>query len=335
MNKNSIFKKAASVISGLLISSMVVAPGVFAGSNVSSDDCHSYSHNQSVNDIRRFVVETSRELEICASKAQDGDEIVLKNDLFVDFKLYIKSSICLNLNNHSLTVKDGGVILIGDKVFARNEKYVVHQKGYFKLQPTYRTVRDGGRYKTVTEWNNVWHEPRDEMHYREIYDYSDNVNVIIKDGKIKKEKGLPGQNGVKDSWRDYNGEDGQTPSAPVEVVSGTVNLINAKIKGGEGGNGGKGAYGSLSHLFACGGDAGNGGDGGRGGYAVYLHRKECRLILGKKGKLKGGNGGEGGKAGKIHPGYWVIPGSEGCDGKEGLRGKPYNEINNETNNEEK
>lgn len=347
MYNNGVFKKAISVISGLCITSLIIAPGVFADSNVPCDS--SQSQTQSRNDSRKFLVKDSRELEIYASKAQDGDEIVLEKDISVDCKVNIKSSICLNLNNHSLMIKNEGVISIGDRTFVRNEKRVVHHRGYYKSEPISKTIYVPGEYKyldgkwiyinphtrLVTDWQSVWHEPRDEVQYREIYNYFDNVNVIIKNGKIKKEKGLHGKNGIKDSWRDYNGEVGQTPSAPVEIVSGTLNLNSVKIKGGEGGKGGRGGYCSLSHAFACGGDAGNGGEGGKGGDAVYIHRKECRLRPDKKSKLKGGNGGEGGKAGKINPNYWVIPGSEGCDGREGLRGKPFNEINSETNNEEK
>lgn len=339
MYKNGVFKKVASVISGLLIASTVIAPGIFADSNVSGDNCQ--DQIQSRNGSKKFLVKDSRELEIYASKAQDGDEIILEKDISVDSRVDIKSSVCLNLNNHCLTVKNEGTLSVGDKAFVRNEKYVRHHKGYYKSEPIYRTIYVAGEYKyingervyvnphtkTVIDWQDVWHEPRDEVQYRAIYNYFDNVNVVIKNGKIKKEKGLPGKNGLIDSWSSYDGKKGETPNAPVEILSGTLNLNSVKVKGGEGGKGGKGGYSSLSHIFVCGGNAGNGGEGGDGGYAVYIHRKECKLKHDKKSKLKGGNGGEGGKAGKINPNYWVIPGSEGFNGKEGLRGKPYNQIN--------
>jgi len=66
MYKNSVLKKAISLISAAFVGSLVIVPGVLADSDTfyDSDKCQSQTKNR--NDSKKFSVKDSRELEIYA-----------------------------------------------------------------------------------------------------------------------------------------------------------------------------------------------------------------------------------------------------------------------------
>lgn len=283
---------------------------------------------------RRYHVSNFFELSVAINKAQDGDEVILDDDISLDNKIVIKSSISLNLNDHTILVKsDKAGIVIGDRKFDHHENYTIKHPGEYKWEPTEKTIFIPSRNEVnsngevvhvpaktvkVVENKRVWYPDRDEVCTRKIYTYRDDITVMIKDGIILRSKGQNGRDGVEDSEENYNGEDGKTPNAPVEVLSGTLRLSGIRLKGGNGGDGGKGGYQRLVHFIFGGGDAGNGGNGAKGGYALYVHRKgQCAVVLDKYTDLKAGKSGRGGKAGEVNPHYWLYSGYKGEDGKNG------------------
>ena len=329
------FKKVA-FLSGLLLLS--------SGSMINVANAASYGVNPTPFQEEfsvKYHVKNFFELSVAINKAQDGDEIILVDDISLDNKVVIKSSICLNLNGHTISVRsDKAGIIIGEEKFDHDEHYTVKHSGEYKWEPANEVIdiparnevtADGkvvyipSRTVEVIKNKYVWHPGRDELCIRQVYTYNDNITVIIKDGKILGAKGQNGKDGVEDSENDYNGEDGKVPSAPVDVISGTLRLSGVKLKGGNGGDGGNGGYQNLHHFIFGGGDAGNGGNGAKGGYALFVRRKDkCSIVLDKSTKLKAGQPGRGGNAGKVNPNYWVYSGYEGVDGKNGKESPAYN-----------
>ena len=73
-----------------------------------------------------------------------------------------------------------------------------------------------------------------------------------------------------------------------------------------------------------GGHGGNGGNGGDGSYAIFIERKEAKVVANRKCAIKGGVGGKAGKGSKANPNYWLWSGSCGEDGKDGKNQKACN-----------
>lgn len=332
MSKKNVWIKVFSLATLLLMSTSVAVGNVFAESLDSKYEASSKIR------AKKFRVSNPWELSVCANVVQDGDTIVLEKDIVLESKLNITSSISLDLNGHTILVKGNGAgIEVGCSTFERNEQLFRHVPGHYKVSPVTKTIFSPARYiftqgrkiyvpasyETVNTTERTWIPDRYEPYLKPIYRYNDNVDVIMKNGEIKRFAGDNGKDGEKDS--DYcNGEAGMKPTAPVEIVSGILRLSKMKIKGGRGGNGGNGGYEKLVHFIFGGGNGGNGGNGAKGGYAVYFHREACRLIRDEYSELKAGAPGKGGRGGEPNPNYWVYSGDEGSDGKDGFESAPCN-----------
>ena len=265
-----------------------------------------------------FHVSDSRELTEAVKKAKSDDEICLDQDICLHKSLNIDHSLILNLNGHTITAGENGCrICVGKKTFARKDKEVIWHEGY------YRTVLDtkhtyGDKHTYTDKYRQVWVPGHNECVYTDVFDYDESIDVVFKNGFIQRIDGLDGIKGKKDSSSHYNGGDGETPNAPIEVVSGILRLNSVIARGGNGGRGGKGGYQSLWHIpFFGGGNAGNGGDGGNGGAALSVEPNHGTCSLDSKSELIKGRPGRGGKAGKPNPNYWILSGSKGCDGEDG------------------
>lgn len=271
-----------------------------------------------------YIARDSRELAIYANNANENDQITLANDIRLDTKVNFKVSVSLNLNGYTIFVDDDNEIVIGQKDFSHIEKETVVHPEYYTWEKEVKIIEHPGDIPPTKEEKlvRVWHPATFETRYKNIYDYKDNVDVVIRNGSIKKLKGKNGKNGEKDCWIKYSGQAGETPSAPIRVVSGTVRFCRVCVRGGDGGNGGNGKYQALLHIVLGGGNAGNGGNGGNGGHAIYLERKECKVKQDQYSDISSGTPGQPGKAGKSNKNYWVYSGSEGKKGKKGGKLKP-------------
>ncbi len=289
-------------------------------------------------DAKEFRVNNAWELTVCVNKARNGDTVILEKDIVLDSELNIRSSVCMDLNGHTLSARsDRAKIVIGYSKFERNEQHFKHIKGHYEFKPGTTSVLVPARliiikgkrihvpasWQTVSTTQRIWIPDVYKPYLKPIYTYDDSIDVLIKNGKIKKLPGDNGRDGEKGS-NHCNGESGKTPAAPVEILSGTLRLSKIKIKGGQGGNGGNGGYEKLVHIIFGSGDGGNGGNGAKGGYAVYICRKGCKLIKGEGTELEGGNPGKGGHGGEPNPNYWVYSGNAGSDGKDGPESDPCN-----------
>lgn len=330
MNKKyALVFKLSCVTALALLLSCGFAPS-FSASPVNSPEYVDFAPVQPEN--RTFYVGDSRELAIRAGSAAQGDVIILANNICLDTKITFKSSCCLDLNGYSILVKsDDEGLIIGQKEFSHKEKYTIKHPGYYTWEEKIKTVEHPDRFVTgmygtlavstpsTQEISSarVWHPETYETCYRDIYTYDDNIDVIIKNGSIKKSEGKRGNDGQKDVWSGFNGADAPTPTAPVYVVSGAARFFSTYIQGANGGNGGDGSYQSLWHIPFGGGSAGNGGKGANSGRAVDRERKESRVLKDDFSCFTSGNPGKGGKAGQPNPNYWIYRGWNGEDGKDG------------------
>ncbi len=323
----------------LSLATLVLMGGVGATGSVFAESLESHYEISSKVSTRKFHVENPWELAICVNKAHAGETIVLEKDMVLESELNIKSSVCIDLNGHILSVKgERAGIVVGCSKFERNEQLFKHIPGHYKIKPVVKTVLVPARraitqkgkkvyipasWQTINTTEKVWIPDKYEPYLKPLYKYDDDLDVLIKNGEIKKSPGDNGKDGEKNSDC-CNGDSGKTPKAPVEILSGTLRLSKIKVNGGRGGNGGNGGYEKLIHFIFGGGDGGNGGNGAKGGYAVYIRRKECKLIKDKRTELKAGNPGKGGLGGKPNPNYWVYSGKAGSNGKDGLESTPCN-----------
>ncbi len=334
MNKKGISVFKLISISAFLILGVFTAN--FSASPLRPDVC--VSQSSVLNGYHEFFVKDSRDLTLCANSASEGDRIILLDNIYLDSKICLKSSCCLDLNGHTIFVgSDNEAVVIGQKEFSHKESYVVRHPGYYTWEDKIKIVEHPGKFirdglgrlvfvhvpptQEITKIK-VWHPETFETRYKDIYKYKDDIDIIIQNGKIKKLRGCNGKDGLKDSWQAFNGESGATPLAPIQVISGTVRFYNARIKGGNGGNGGNGGYQSLIHLPLGGGDAGSGGNGGNAGCAIHLERKDCRIIQNITSHLSSGKPGKGGKAGQPNPNHWIYSGWSGKDGENGKNVNP-------------
>lgn len=264
---------------------------------------------------------------ICESITLDANIQLTKN-------LEIKNSCTLNLNGNTLNCKDYNIIC-GKCVFSHKEPYVVTHPGYFesKLVPVYIPgYWDNNRYcpgYTYYTTQKFWVPKRSEVLYEDIYNYYDNINITIENGKVIKNSGADGIDGKKNgNFEEASGKNGEKLSETITVISGILNLDNVSVHGPDGGKGGNGKYQKLIHIpFFGGGNGGNGGNGGDGNYAVYLKRKECKLNISKNNTVVlGGKGGQKGKGGIPNLNYWYFKGKKGKDGTKGKNSEPYNNF---------
>ncbi len=321
-------KRYASIFKLISISAFLILGGFVINFSASP-----LIESSVVGEGRDFFVGSSHELAARVNNAVQGDKIILLNDIELDCEIQFKTSICLDLNSHTVFVPtDNEAIVTGQKEFSHVEKYTITHPGYYTWESKIKTVEhpnkltrnERGELVTVpvaptkeTTRVQVWHPETTEARYRDVYEYKDNIDVVIKNGKIKKLAGKNGKDGLIDASDYFNGENGATPAAPIRVISGNIRFSNIKVRGGDGGNGGNGGYQSLIHFIFGGGDGGDGGDGGNGGMAVYLERKECRAIKDPFSKIISGETGKGGKGGKANPNYWLYSGKDGVNGKNG------------------
>ena len=292
--------------------------------------------NQSFAAYDSYFVYNERDFKIAASGARDTDYIIFGSDVYLSNNVKLNSSVTLDLNGYTLYVlNNNAAVHIGDKVFDHTEKYTVTKPGYFSYEKKKRIIEhpdevymddDGDIYivpqddtiEYITE--RVWHPATEEVRYKDIYKYYDNVDIIIKNGKIVHKDGVDGKDGEQNTWSNYNGKDGVKPSEPIKMISGTVRFENILVYAGNGGNGGNGSYQSLIHVPFGGGSGGNGGNGADGGNVIAKYRNECKIVIGNNVELIPGEGGIGGKMSKANSNYWIYRGWNGDNGKNGDEG---------------
>ena len=295
--------------------------GGLASAAPAFDDVSRYSVVPSVETLknRRIEVNSSRQLSEAAKNAKANDVIYLNKDVALDSILNLDHSVQLDLGGHKITVGTGAGIIVGKKTFSHKDKQEIYHPGYYRTLTDYTNIYDAhghvtGRRQTHRQ---QWVPGRTETIYKDVYNYDDSVDVIIKNGSIVRVDGLDGRPGLKDVSRGYHGEDGETPSAPIAILSGNLSLESIVVKGGKGGNGGKGGYQSLWHIPFGGGSAGNGGNGGNGGAAVSIDSKDHGHYSLEDTELIKGKPGKGAKAGEPNPNYWLYRGWKGSDGEDG------------------
>ncbi len=269
---------------------------------------------------RRIVVNNARELSEALKGAKANDVVYLNNNVVIDFALNLDHSVQLDLGGHKLTIKKGAAINIGKKTFSHKDKKEIYHPPYYQTvaDNSYTYDQDDNCTGSKRTYRRVLVPGYTEVVYTDVYNYDDDVTVTISNGSIFRIDGLDGSNGVEDSWYGYTGQDGETPSAPIALVSGNLCLNSVIVKGGNGGNGGKGGYQSLWHIPFGGGSAGDGGNGGNGGAALSVESADHgHYSLENDSEMLRGRPGIGGKAGQPNPNYWIYRGWRGSDGQDG------------------
>ncbi len=293
---------------------------------VTTNPCRAESHDSVPTfsaSSKHYNVNDFQDLLRAVSFAEKGETIILESDICVSSTLNLKKSICLDLNGHSILFESNSDarIVVGEKKFDHTEKHTVWHPGYYSYdttdETTYRHNSPGQPAERTEKHKRVWHEGHSETLYKDVYRYADDVCVTITNGKIKKSSGTCGCDGIENTWFKYNGSDGETPDAPIEVLSGAINLKDMTVRGGNGGDGGDGSYQKLWHIIFGGGSGGNGGNGGDGGCAIQIDRKECVVSYNYDTSLRAGKPGKGGQAGDVNRNYWLYRGWRGHDGKNG------------------
>ena len=272
------------------------------------------------NCANKFHVKNEDELLSCINKAQDGDTVILENDVTLKTSAEIKTSICLDLNGH--------------QIFAKNQDFI-KDKNCMKLVEGVIKIRKTN-LPHIGDVDKLPSLPPKHNEVAKCYiKYDDNLKVTMKNGTIKRENGKSGKDGCVASYASLrNGKDGYTPNSPVKLYCGMLTLSNIKIEGGNGGNGGDGLHGRMffspfkliSHLETLRNakiKGGNGGNGGNGSCAVS-YDKRCKIVADEKTQLIEGTPGKGGKGGRFTFSYIIY--SSGSKGENGKDGKVQNEI---------
>ena len=293
---------------------------------VSAETLPSCSESQIVKKdcANKFHVKNEEEFLNCINKAQDGDTIILENDITLKTIAEIKTSICLDLNGH--------------QILATNLNWIKHKdcmelvEGAIKIRKT-----NLPRLEVIDKracFGYGYDSKKIEGYVKLKIQYDDNLKVTIKNGSIKKQDGKNGENGKSfknhNGYCFHNGGNGERVNLPVIVYCGTLNLSNVKIEGGNGGNGGDGAKPdmSLMELFISNIKGGKGGNGANGGLPI-LYDKHCKIIKDGETKLIKGKPGKGGKGYKFEGTANFFAG-EDLDGEDGKDGKvcaeDYDEV---------
>lgn len=296
------------------------------GSGYSSSYCQNSEIH--VADVHSFV-----NAVLNAANSNCDTTIVLDGDITVDRTIEIRSSILLDLNGYSINMTNGAELVIGGKVFSHVEYYTVNHPGYYTNekevtyvpQPDEPVYDEWGNFlynksvpdKEVVTYKDVWHDGWIETKSRDVYDYLDSLDICIKDGWINGASGKNGADGIENTFKDCDGDDGADGSVAVRLISGTLRMSKAHITGGNGGNGGDGKYQAIIHIPFFTGNGGDGGNGGKAGPAVIVERQEAHLVKGKSVSLDSGTPGHGGKGSPANTNHWVGKGKDGQHGKEG------------------
>ncbi len=261
-----------------------------------------------------YVSDTSALLQALDNVSAWG-KIFLKNDINMSgITLKIKKSIVLDLNGHSIFVDQNSSGIVVESKQTEGKKKIVkeYSSDYIWDEKEHKVKKPffgGDGYKLTV------------IDYESGYEYNDDIYVTIQNGSITREVGKDGKDGEANTWLKCSGENGETPKAPLNINSGAVSLVNMKVIGGNGGNGGNGANYPWPHLPFSGGCGADGGDGGNGGSAIFILRREVRLIMDKNAKISSGRGGKGGKGGEPSSEFWFYKSKGGSAGKSG-KSKP-------------
>ena len=159
----------------------------------------------------------------------------------------------MDLNGYTIHIETPDAsIVIGKKAFSHTETYTEKVPGYYTREKKIKwkenpdlVVKDedgmiiGVSQKGTKEYETgwVWHPAQEKVKYRDVYQYYDDIDVIIENGVIVGANGRNGRDGKENTWSSYDGEDGETPQEPISMISGTLRLNDMKVFGGNGGNG--------------------------------------------------------------------------------------------------
>ena len=210
-----------------------------------------------------FEVSNTRELGEAVKSAKSGDTVRFNADMLLDVSFDIDHSMLLDLNGHTATLGDNCKINIGKKAFSHVHTDKVWHEGGYVLYPEDRVTYSNGQSVRSVTFVSRYEPGYYEYKSTDVYDYDDSIEVDIFNGSIFKSDGSNGSDGARDVSKDYDGKNGKTPCAPVNIISGFVRFKKVVVRGGNGGNGGEGGYQSLWHIPFGGGRAGNGGNGGK------------------------------------------------------------------------
>lgn len=251
--------------------------------------------------------------------------IILEKNINAIGSLKIDRSIVLDLNGYKLQFLTKNSLIIGS-VSSHTVEKTKYEPGHWEKKPTRYKIIEKGHYEekkipgrfVSSPYGNRWVDEHiekiwipekkealpDEYHWVDGHNYKVNetvyerndIDVLIKNGSIY------GKNGKNGKYNRYY-KDGEDGSHAIVMVSGSLILKNAFVKGGNGGNGQNGDT-TIGR---------SGGNGGNGGNAIHIYGK--KEITTNGSRIEGGIGGIGGK--KDHTGWTSIFCSEGNDGKDG------------------
>lgn len=281
-----------------------------------------------------YFVNNEKELREVISATNDYDFVILGNDVYLQKDLEISNSITLDLNGNTIYIlKEDASIITGKEIVGKKEIYKEKEfKKYsseddVQIADTPITIIIDG-YGNIIKIDtqgaveeNVLNFSTKDVQFEDVISYNDDLNVTIINGEIIHCDGTKGIDGNEDTWIDFDGKNGTTPSEPIKVLSGTLNLYDMAVYGGNGGNGGDGKYQSLLHIPFAGGAGGNGGNGGDGGNAIKFLREECTVFIDENTVIIPGRAGKGGQKGDVNPNWWLYKGIKGIEGKNGESGQ--------------
>ena len=318
LSKRKLFVAALLLMTSLVFSANAAGSKVFAAAG------------------REISVSTADEFAFAAKSLQDGDVILIKDNITLSRNIVLDKSVTVDLNGHTLSINNNGSLQCGYYSFDHQETYNEYHEGYWYDEkstiehPGYGyTDKDGNQQWCSRSWEETvktkkWHDPWTETKTRDIYKCHDEIKISIKNGSILHSDGANGKNKEDgDYYGSYSGTDGEDQkNETLRIISGKTYLSNIDIHGGNGGNGGNGACYTGKKNKKIIGNGGNGGDGGNVFYidkgSVIISKDNCHVFPGK-----GGNGGKG--AVKKKKNKVVLQGEDGCSGNSG-------EISNKRDN---
>lgn len=281
----------------------------YAKSGNDSDSASSQNSGETLS--KEIYVSDIFELLQAVDNIRPWGKIFLKNDInMCGITLRIKKSMVIDLGGHNIYVDNnsGGMIIANKSSVSTTKVIKKYPSDYVwsdKKHEAEKPFLGGDEYELTV----VDYEVKDK--------YNDDFYVKIQNGSVIRQDGENGKDGEPDTWLKCSGRDGETPKAPINIISGALSLINMNVTGGNGGKGGNGAHYPwpyLPFLGGCGADGGNGGDGGS---AISVSRSEARLIIDKNSKVSSGCPGDGGKGGDPGRVYWRHNSKPGINGESG------------------
>lgn len=289
------------------------APGVLAVSSESagkSGNIISIENNDEVLSKEIYVSDIFELLQ-AVDNIRPWGKIFLNNDINMHgITLRIKKSVVLDLSGHNIYVDQNSDGIIIESKSSTNSKKIVkkYPADYVWSDKKHKADKPffgGDEYELTV----VDYEVRNE--------YNDDFYVTIQNGSVIRQEGKKGRDGEPNTWTKCSGENGETPGAPVSIISGVLSLVNMDVMGGDGGQGGNGAHCPWPHLPFSGGCGADGGNGGNSGSAIFVGRREARLVVDKNSKISAGAPGEGGEGGAPSDIYWFYKSNPGLSGKPG------------------